>query len=147
MVFFLGLRNRHEKGNQHSVEAERRDPVASWKRVKGKTEQVSGFHPKQSDHILKTAAKLNPKLHALILLMRYSGLAILDASTLERSNIVQKNGDFRIHLPSRRKTSKHRIRQSIDNATTVINFSEDNNISVKMEPAQVASRLWTADKA
>jgi hypothetical protein len=31
--------------------------------------------------------------------------------------------------------------------TTVINFSEDNNISVKMEPAQVASRLWTADKA
>jgi integrase len=65
--------------------------------------------------ILKAAAD-KPQLHALIRLMRYCGLAILDAVTLERSNVVQEGGEYRICLTSRQKTSKHRNKQAIDNA-------------------------------
>ena len=91
------------------------NPAASWQRVKGKTTQISGFDEKQFQQILKTA-KANPRLHALVLVMRYAGLSIIDASTLERANIKEKEGNYRIYLTSRQKTSKRHTLQAIDNA-------------------------------
>jgi site-specific recombinase XerD len=91
------------------------NPAASWKTVKGKTTQISGFEPEEFEHVIETA-KTNQRLHALILVMRYAGLAIIDAATLERSNIREQNGNYRIYLPSRQKTSKRHTLQAIDNA-------------------------------
>ncbi len=89
------------------------NPAASWKTVKGKTAQVLGFEPKEFEHILKTADR---RIRALILVMRYAGLAIIDAATLERTNIREDNGGYRIYLSSRQKTSKRHTLQAIDNA-------------------------------
>jgi integrase len=59
--------------------------------------------------------------------MRYAGLAIIDAATLERSNIREADGHYRIYLSSRQKTSKRHTLQAIDNAI----------------PAKVAKELLT----
>jgi site-specific recombinase XerD len=92
-----------------------KNPAAAWKQIKGKVEQVSGFTPNEFKKILK-AAKGDQKLHALVQVMRYGGLAIIDAACLERSQIVQKGDAYRVRLASRQKTSKKAQRQMIDNA-------------------------------
>jgi len=99
----------------HNAGTLTRNPAASWKQVKGKTSQISGFEPQEFERILQTA-KTNKRLHALILAMRYAGLAIIDAATLERSNIREKNRSYRVYLSSRQKTSKRHTLQAIDNA-------------------------------
>jgi integrase len=54
-----------------------------------------------------TSAKTRDRLRAIILLMRYSGLAIRDASTLERNRIVHgEDGVYRV-ITSRTKTGTH----------------------------------------
>jgi site-specific recombinase XerD len=99
-----------------------KNPAAAWTRVKGKTEQVSGFTPAQYQHILDTIPKagfssqMQPRVHALVELMRHGGLAIIDACTIERDNIVRNGNDYRVQLTSRQKTSKKQQRQAIDNA-------------------------------
>lgn len=118
-----------------------RNPAASWKRVKGRVEQVQGFTPKEFENILaaipKTQRKttysasdkrrniermqmatpeLQHRLRALVLLMRYAGLAIIDASCLERVNVYHKGDMYRIQLKTRQKTSKRETLQPIDNA-------------------------------
>lgn len=66
---------------------------------------------------MQTATKdVEHKLRALVLAMRYAGLAIIDAACLERSQIVRKGTDYRIQLKSRQKTSKRESLQPIDNA-------------------------------
>ncbi len=99
----------------HNAGVIAKNPAAAWKQVKGKVEQVSGFTPKEYEKVLK-AAKGDQKLHALIQVMRYGGLAIIDAACLERSQIAQKGNEYRIRLASRQKTSKKAHRQMIDNA-------------------------------
>jgi integrase/recombinase XerD len=102
----------------HNAGVIAKNPAASWKRIKGKVEQVSGFTPQEYGKIVK-AAKGNPKLHALVQLMRYAGLSIIDAACLERSQIFQNGDEYRIRLASRQKTSKKDNRQRIDNAVPV----------------------------
>lgn len=92
-----------------------KNPAAAWKQIKGKVEQVSGFTSKEYENIIK-AAKGDQKLHALIQVMRYAGLAIIDAACLERSQILQKGEAYRVRLASRQKTSKKEHLQMIDNA-------------------------------
>jgi integrase/recombinase XerD len=98
------------------------NPAASWKRIKGKVEQVSGFSPAEFQKILNAIPKcefsgpMQQRLRALVLVMRYAGLAIIDAATLERSQIHKQGNDYRIQLTSRQKTSKRSARQAIDNA-------------------------------
>ena len=92
-----------------------KNPAAAWKRVHGRIEQVSGFTAKEYEKI-STATKTDPKLHALVGVMRFAGLAIIDAACLERSQIVQKGDEYRVRLASRQKTSKKAHRQMIDNA-------------------------------
>ena len=99
----------------HNAGTIAKNPAAAWKRIKGKVDQVSGFTVPEYKKILK-AAKGDQKLHALVQLMRYGGLAIIDAACLERSQIVQKGDEYRIRLASRQKTSKKAQRQMIDNA-------------------------------
>jgi integrase len=106
----------------HNAGIIRVNPTASCGRIKGKTEQVSGFTAEEYQHILDAISdagfspEMQPRLHALVQVMRYAGLAIIDAATLERANIVQRGDDYRIYLPSRQKTSKKEKRQPIDNA-------------------------------
>jgi integrase/recombinase XerD len=52
------------------------------------------------------AAATNPKVHALIQLMRYSGLAVGDASTLERAEIRDTRDFYRV-TTARHKTGMH----------------------------------------
>ena len=99
----------------HNAGAIAKNPAAAWKRTAGKVEQASGFTAKEYEKIVKTAES-DPKLHALIQLMRFGGLAILDAACLERSQIIQKGDEYRVRLASRQKTSKKAQRQMIDNA-------------------------------
>jgi len=57
------------------------------------------------------------KMRALVQVMRYAGLAMVDACCLERSQIHRdKKGQYRIQLKSRQKTSKKAHLQPIDNA-------------------------------
>jgi len=94
-----------------------KNPAAAWKRVSGRVEQVSGFSPREYEQIIATAKKSgDQKLHALVQLMRFGGLAIIDAACLERSQIIQQKNNYRIRLASRQKTSKKAHRQMIDNA-------------------------------
>lgn len=93
-----------------------KNPTAAWKRITGKVEQVSGFTTKEYQKIAKAAKNTSPKLYALIQLMRFGGLAILDAACLERSQIIHSGSGYRICLPCRQKTSKKSERQPIDNA-------------------------------
>ncbi len=99
-----------------------KNPAAGWSRIKGKTKQASGFTAEQYQHILDTIPKagfssdLQHRVRGLVELMRYSGLAIIDASTIERCNIVHCGDDYRVQLASRQKTSKKEERQAIDNA-------------------------------
>lgn len=100
----------------HNAGVITKNPAAAWKRVKGKIEQVSGFSAEEYKSIVAAAKKSDPKLHALIQLMRYGGLAIIDASCLQRSQIIQEGKHFRVRLASRQKTSKKDQPQAIDNA-------------------------------
>ena len=100
----------------HNAGVIAKNPAAAWKRVTGKVEQVSGFSAKEFETILKAAKNTDQKLHALIQLMRFGGLAIIDAACLERSQIIQKGREYRIRLASRQKTYKKAQRQMIDNA-------------------------------
>ena len=117
-----------------------KNPAAAWSRIKGKTEQVSGFSPAEFKHVLAAIPKVarvhtyskndrknnvrtqaatkdvQQKLRALVLVMRYAGLAIIDAACLERSQIFHKGNQYRIQLKSRQKTSKRDTLQPIDNA-------------------------------
>jgi len=124
----------------HNAGVLAKNPAAAWQRIKGKTEQVSGFTPAEFERILKAipnverkqtysgkerknavrmqrATKdLQQRLRALVLVMRYAGLAIIDAACLERSQIIHKGNEYRIQLRSRQKTSKRESLQSIDNS-------------------------------
>ncbi len=101
----------------HNAGAIAKNPAAAWKRISGKVEQASGFSAKEYEKIITTAKKLgNGKLTALVQLMRFGGLAIIDAACLERSQIIQNGNKYRIRLASRQKTSKKSQRQMIDNA-------------------------------
>ena len=118
-----------------------RNPAVAWKRIKGKMEQVRGFTPEEFDRILvsipdlerrivrsakeqrrkregtlKATPLLQQRLRALVLLMRYSGLAIIDAVSLERADIQHKGNEYRVRLKTRQKVSKRDILQGIDNA-------------------------------
>jgi hypothetical protein len=59
---------------------------------------------KEYKKIVANAKKSDPKLHAFIQLIRFGGLAIIDAACLERSQIVHKGDEYRICLASRQKT-------------------------------------------
>jgi len=124
----------------HNAGVIAKNPAAAWQRVKGKTEQVSGFTPEEFERILaaipkverkqtyskkerennvstvKATKDLQQKLRALVLVMRYAGLSIIDAACLERPQIFHKENEYRIRLKSRQKTSKQDTLQSIDNA-------------------------------
>jgi integrase/recombinase XerD len=101
------------------------NPAKAWKTVKGKTEQVKGFTPEEYTRILKAVAKCGwspetaAKMHALVRVMRFAGLAMIDACCLERSQIHHDRGRYRIRLRSRQKTSKNANLQSVDNAVPV----------------------------
>jgi len=98
-----------------------KNPAAAWKRIKGTFEQASGFEPAGYQKVLSTIPKagfspeLQKKVRALVELMRFGGLAIIDACTIERDNIRRVNGEYRIQLASRQKTSKKKFRQAINN--------------------------------
>ena len=100
-------------------------PAKAWKSVKGKVEQVSGFTAEEYTRILKAVPKCGwseetqSKMRALVQVMRHAGLAMIDACCLERSQIHQDKGQFRIKLKSRQKTSKKAHLQPIDNAIPV----------------------------
>lgn len=124
----------------HNAGVIAKNPAAAWQRVKGKTEQVSGFTATEFESILAAIPKverkqtysgkerkkltvmlkgskdLQQKLRALVLVMRYAGLAIIDAACLERSQLFHKGSEYRIQLKSRQKTSKRDTLQRIDNA-------------------------------
>jgi site-specific recombinase XerD len=83
----------------HNAGVIAKNPAAAWKRIKRKTEQASGFTQKEYEEIMQTAKRLgNAKLHALVQVMRFGGLAIIDAACLERSQIVHKGDEYRIRL-------------------------------------------------
>jgi integrase/recombinase XerD len=101
----------------HNAGVIAKNPAAAWKRVTGRVEQVSGFSEKEYKKIIETVQKSgDQKLLALVQLMRFGGLAIIDAACLERSQIIQRGKNYRIRLASRQKTSKKAHRQMIDNA-------------------------------
>ena len=124
----------------HNAGAITKNPAAAWARLKGKTEQVSGFTPAEFARILAAIPKverkqtysgnerknrvqmlkgtkdLQQKLRALVLVMRYAGLSIIDAACLERSQVFREGNSYRIRLKSRQKTSKRETLQRIDNA-------------------------------
>jgi site-specific recombinase XerD len=118
-----------------------KNPAAAWKRIKGKMEQVRGFKTEEFERILesisnverriirsanenrhsregivKASPLLQQRLRALVLLMRYSGLSIIDAVSLERANIHHRGDEYRVQIKTRQKVSKRDILQSIDNA-------------------------------
>lgn len=105
----------------HNAGVIAKNPAAPWKRIKGVFEQASGFEPAGYQKVLATipsagfSPELQVKVLALVALMRFGGLAILDASTIERDNIVRVNGEYRVRLTSRQKTSKKQQRQAINN--------------------------------
>lgn len=98
------------------------NPAKAWKAVKGKTEQACGFTPQEFKAVLKAVdacgfqERTAQKMHALVLLMRYTGLALIDACCLERGQLHVVNGVYRVRLKSRQKTSKKTNLQPIDNA-------------------------------
>jgi site-specific recombinase XerD len=98
-----------------------KNPTTNWKPVKGKMNQVRGFTAEEYKAILDAvslagfSSELQPRVKALVELMRFAGLAILDASTLERENLVLANGNYRVRLRCRQKTSKKDHPQPIDN--------------------------------
>ena len=106
----------------HNAGVIAKNPAAGWVRIKGKTTQASGFSSSEYQHVLDTipeagfSGAMQPRVRALVELMRHGGLAIIDASTLERANILHDKGNYRIQLTSRQKTSKKEVRQAIDNA-------------------------------
>ena len=97
------------------------NPAKAWKTVKGKVEQASGFTAEEYASILAAvphcgwAKETQTKMRALVQLMRYAGLAMVDACCLERSQIHHAKGEYRIRLRSRQKTSKKTHLQPIDN--------------------------------
>jgi integrase/recombinase XerD len=126
----------------HTAGVISKNPAASWKRIRGKTAQVKGLEPEQFEKILDTVPVVGRKitrstkgahrerhgeitattqtqkrLRALILLMRYAGLAIIDAVCLERHNLRMNPAEteFRVHLKTRQKVSKRDVLQAIDN--------------------------------
>ncbi|MGA7402929.1 MAG: tyrosine-type recombinase/integrase [Candidatus Sulfotelmatobacter sp.] len=98
-----------------------KNPTKAWKSIKGKTEQASGFTAEEYKAILKAVPlcgwpkETEAKMRALVQLMRYAGLAMVDACCLERSQIRHAKGQYRIQLRSRQKTSKKAHLQPIDN--------------------------------
>jgi len=98
-----------------------KNPTKAWKSIKGKTEQVSGFTSDEYERILKAvpqcgwSKETEAKMRALVQLMRYAGLAMIDACCLERSQIHREKDQYRIRLRSRQKTSKKAHLQPIDN--------------------------------
>jgi integrase/recombinase XerD len=98
-----------------------KNPTKAWKSIKGKTEQVSGFTAEEYQRILKAvphcgwSKETEAKMRALVQLMRFAGLAMVDACCLERSQIHHEKGQYRIRLRSRQKTSKKAHLQPIDN--------------------------------
>jgi len=101
----------------HNAGTIAKNPAAPWKRIKGKVEQVSGFTAEEYKKIAEAAKKSgSQKLFALIRLMRFGGLAILDAACLEREQIIRIGESYRVQLTSRQKTSKKLQPQMIDNA-------------------------------
>src|SRR4029077_21257944 len=84
---------------------------------KGKVEQVSGFTTEEYKKTAEAAKKSgSQKLYALMRLMRFGGLAILDAVCLEREQIIRCGESYRVRLTSLQKTSKKAQPQMVDNA-------------------------------
>ncbi len=105
----------------HNAGTIARNPTAAWKRIKGKTEQVSGFEAREFEKILSMipncfSSDMRPRIRSVVLVMRHAGLSIIDAACLERSQIHRNGAEYRICLTSRQKTSKRAARQAIDNA-------------------------------
>jgi len=101
----------------HNAGVIAKNPAAGWKRIKGKVEQVSGFTAEEYKKIADKAKKNgSQKLYALIRVLRYAGLGIIDAACLERRQIIRNGENYRIRLTSRQKTSKKDQPQMIDNA-------------------------------
>jgi site-specific recombinase XerD len=106
----------------HNAGVIAKNPAAAWARIKGKTAQAVGFTPPEYNHVLAAipnagfSSAMEQRIRALIELMRHGGLAIIDAATLERTNILRNGDDYRIQLSSRQKTVKKAQRQAIDNA-------------------------------
>ena len=101
----------------HNAGVIAKNPAAAWKRIKGKVAQVSGFTAEEYKKIAEAAKKsVSQKLYALVRLMRFGGLAILDAACLEREQIIRNGESYRVRLTSRQKTSKKSQLQMIDNA-------------------------------
>jgi len=79
------------------------NPVESLSRIKLEHRTTGYFAPDEMEKLLRAALAFDPlnqhrggkRLHALVLLMRWSGLRITDAVTLERSRIV--NGELLAH--------------------------------------------------
>ncbi len=88
----------------HDAGVIQKNPSAAWKRIKGKMSQVQGFTPEEFESILdsipsverriirsaneqrrnregtlRATPLLQQRLRAFVLLMRYAGLAIIDA--------------------------------------------------------------------
>jgi site-specific recombinase XerD len=106
----------------HNAGVITKNPAAAWERVKGKTAQAVGFTPAEYERVLAAIPNagfndvMQQRVRALVELMRHGGLAIIDAVTLERANIVRAGDDYRIQLSSRQKTIKQHKRREIDNA-------------------------------
>jgi len=101
----------------HNAGTIAKNPAAAWKRIKGKVEQVSGFTADEYKKVADAAKKTgSQKLYAIVRLMRFGGLAILDAACLERDQIIRSAESYRVRLTSRQKTSKKAQPQMIDNA-------------------------------
>jgi integrase/recombinase XerD len=79
-----------------------RDPAASMSAIKVDRLPVLPFEPEEMGRILEAVpqCKFKPKqaarVRALILLMRWSGLSIMDAVTLGREKLRYANGDYRV---------------------------------------------------
>jgi site-specific recombinase XerD len=106
----------------HNAGVIAKNPAAAWTRVQGKTAQAVGFTPAEYKRVLAAIpnagfnTSMELRVAALVELMRHGGLAIIDAATLERANIVRAGSNYRIQLSSRQKTVKKAQRQGIDNA-------------------------------
>jgi integrase len=90
--------------------------LACVPKVERKTTYSASESRKNLERIQKATPDLQRKLRALVLLLRYGGLAIIDGACFERTQLVVGKGTYRVRLKSRQKTSKREVLQAIDNA-------------------------------
>lgn len=73
-----------------------KNPALKLSRIKGDREPTMPFEPKEMESILKVA---HPRARALIRLMRWSGLSIIDAATLAKKELRSSNGKYNVVRP------------------------------------------------